>query len=180
MATIAFSAQTYAYFTANDRTGGNVIRSGNLEIALLETMIPPGATNPVPYADPIRVMPATAVSKIVAVQNNGTLPAYVRVEVNKAFTLAAEHQGQTGDLSLVSFVPNTADWTERNGFYYYNRPLEPGEETTPLFTEVRFDPSMGNLYKDSLVTFRIYADAIQADYTGDSPLNAVGWPERNP
>ncbi|MBE6634021.1 MAG: hypothetical protein E7620_06740 [Ruminococcaceae bacterium] len=180
VAAIAFTAQTYAYFTADGGTGESVIKAGNLEITLLEFMIPPGGTEPVPYRDPIRVMPATGVSKIVSVKNNGTLPAYVRLEVNKDITLSAAGQGETGDPSLIYFLPNTADWTESNGFYYYNRSLAPGEETTPLFTEVRFDPSMGNLYKDSLVTFRIYADAIQADYTGSSPMNAVGWPERNP
>ena len=178
IACIVFSAQTYAYFTAGSDASGSTIQSGNVRIALLETMLPAGGGSPVPYTDPIRVMPATTVSKIVSVRNDGSLPIYVRVEVNLDFLLCDSNLGEATDPSLIGYTPNTEYWTEKNGFYYYNVPLEPGQETQPLFTEVRFDAAMGNVYKDSQVAFRIDADAIQANYTGNSPLTAVGWPER--
>lgn len=178
VAAVAFSTQTYAFFTSNAESRGGVIKAGTVNISLLETMIPAGGGAAVPFTAPLRIMPATTASKIVSVRNNGTLSVYVRLEVNREILLSAANLGETTDPTLVGFTPNTAYWTEQDGFYYYNYPLEPGQETQPLFTEVQFDPAMGNLYKDSQVVFRIDADAIQADYTGASPLTAVGWPER--
>lgn len=177
IAAIAFSAQTYAFFSESETGERGAISPGNVAVSLLETAIPAGGGAPVVYEDPVCVMPGTEVSKIVSVRNEGTLPVYIRVKIEKEFLLSAGNAGGATDPALVSYNLNTAAWTERNGYYYYNQELEPGEEATPLFTVVRFDPNMGNLYKESQLKLHIYADATQADFNGASPLEADGWPE---
>lgn len=91
---------TVSYFTAED-TAVNVITAGNIRIELLETTIPEGG-EPVPFEDVIGVMPGTEVSKIVEVRNVGDKTAYVRIQLEKALTLAEVYEGEI-DLSLISF-----------------------------------------------------------------------------
>ena len=178
IAAIAFSAQTYAFFSESESGENSAIAAGHVAVSLLETAIPPEGGAPVVYVDPVCVMPGTEVSKIVSVRNEGTLPVYIRIKVEKEFLLSAVNEGSPTDPAMVSYNLNTVAWTEKNGYYYYNQELEPGEEAEPLFTVVRFDPHMGNLYKESQLKLHIYADATQADFNGASPFEADGWPER--
>lgn len=161
---------TLAYFTANE-TARNVIRSGNIRIELIETDAEGN-----PFKDAIGVMPGTEVDKIVTVQNTADNPCWVRIGVQKVITLA---EGKTGeaDTSLVGLDFNEEDWTEKDGFYYYNRELEPGETTEPLFTKVTFAAAMDNLYKGCTANVTVGAQAVQTANNGSSVFEANGWPE---
>lgn len=165
-----------AYFTA-EGTATNVITAGNLHIALKETAIPAAGGDPVPFADPVGVMPGQSVSKIVQIENTGESAAYVRVAVETAIQLADGKQGEV-DLGLVTMDIDTEKWVARDGFYYYADALKPGETSAPLFTAVTFAPEMDNLYQESTATVRILAYATQAAHNGDSALDAAGWPEK--
>jgi hypothetical protein len=96
--------------------------------------------------------------------------------VETAITLA---EGVTGevDTALVSFTVDTEHWTLRDGFYYYEQPLQAGEVTAPLFTQVVFAENMGNQYQDSTATLTIQAQATQVDHNGETIWEAAGWPE---
>ena len=166
---------TVSYFTAED-TAINVITAGNIEIELLETTIPEGGGEPVPFEDVIGVMPGTEVSKIVEVKNVGDKTAYVRIQLEKALTLAEGYEGEI-DLSLISFNIDTESWTEKDGYYYYNLPLEAGETTKPLFTVVTFSNEMSDIYQNSKAEITVNVDAVQADNNGNSVSEAVGWSE---
>ena len=164
-----------AYFTAED-TATNVITTGTVRIELVETMLPEQGGEPVPFEDQMDVMPGCEVSKIVEVKNTGSQPAYVRLRVTKEIKLSGQSEGEA-DLSLVTFDLNSQDWEERDGFYYYREPLQPGQTTQPLFTAVSFSESMGNLYQDSIAVVQVKAYATQTANNGETVFDAAGWPE---
>jgi hypothetical protein len=173
---IIFSAQTVAYFSIDKSSDLNVIQSGNLEIELIEMKDENGTE--VLYTDPVSVMPATSVSKIVSVRNTGSLPIYVRISVE---TLINKEENSLPDQwrSLISCNYNTEYWTYSDGYFYYNFILEPQNVTSPLFDSVSFSPAMGNQFMNSEIKLTVTSQATQANYGATSPLNAAGWPAGN-
>lgn len=165
---------TAAYFTA-DGTATNVITTGSVSITLDETAVDEtGAVSA--FKDVAGVMPGAQISKIVTVTNTGTSPVWVRVGVEKRIELAPGVNG-TPDTGLVTMDLNTADWTlGSDGYYYYHAALQPDAATTPLFTTVSFDTSMGNMYQGSAAYLDVYAAAVQTAHNGAAATEAVGWP----
>ena len=164
-----------AYFTAEERTH-NVITTGGIAIELLETTGQLDENgNPILFEDVSGVMPGASVAKIVQVKNTGANDAYIRVSVEKAIELAQGVEGEA-NLTLVSLDLNTMNWTEKDGYYYYNGPLAPDASTEPLFTHVTFDTAMGNQYQGSRALVDVKAYAVQSDNNGATALLAQGWP----
>ena len=159
---------TYAYFAA-EKTTYNVITTGYLHMELVET-----TTDGEPWPDDgvKNVMPATAVDKNVTIQNNGSVAFYARISVEGTVTAA---DGEALPFEHISMDWNTTDWIEQDGYYYYARALEAGEETEPLFTQVYFEPTMGNDYMGATVNVDVTAQAVQSANNGDDPLKAQGW-----
>lgn len=159
---------TLAYTTV-EGTATNVITSGGVHIALVET-----TDDGSPFVDVHGVWPGAVESKIVNVTNTGAHAAWIRVAVDVAIDLA---QSGTPDLSLVHLDFNTTDWKEQDGYYYYQHPLAPGETTkAPLFTTVTFDASMDNMYQNSTATVSVQALATQVQNNGETVWEANGWP----
>lgn len=164
---------TLAYFTAED-TAHNVITSGGIDIELQE-WADEEKTEPFPEDGVTGVMPGTEVTKIAEVKNTGTGTAWVRVSVAKSIELSEGKEGET-DLALLILDIDTSKWTEKDGWYYYNEMLQPGETTPPLFTTVSFDENMPNLYQEATAKIDVKAQAVQAANNGDTVLEAAGWP----
>lgn len=165
---------TLAYFTAED-TAHNIITTGNVDIQLLE-WADEGKTQPFPEEGISGVMPNTSVTKIVEVKNTGLGAAWVRVMVMKDIKLAegVDAESTTGVMEI-DF--DTEFWYQSiDGFYYYKTPLEPGETTKPLFTNVTFDPKMGNEYQNATATVTVSAHAVQSANNGEIWSLADGWP----
>lgn len=167
------AAGTLAYYTDIARTH-NVITSGNVNIDLLEWA---DEARTKPFKDKQGVMPGTKVTKIVEVKNTGTGAAFLRLWVEKEVYGADQKPMDTKPVSL-NF--NDTDWTYLEGYYYYNRSLEPGKTTEPLFTTVTFDPLMGNEYQNAAAHVKVTAYAVQSANNGDSPQAAKGWPSDTP
>lgn len=169
------STGTLAYFTAEETTH-NIITSGNVDIALRETMIDPeDATKEITYTDQTGIMPGQKVSKIVRVENVGKGDAWIRVKVEKNITLDASQTG-TVDTNLIKIDFNTDDWTLDDGYYYYNQALAAGEKTEALFEHVTFDKTMDNTYQNCTVKIDVKVQGTQTDHNGSSALDAQGWP----
>lgn len=171
-----------AYFTASE-TAHNVISSGSIAIDLQELTDQVDENgDPLPFEDATGVMPGTEVSKIVQVENTGDNAVWVRIAVEKAIDLVLPEGAEPvePDLALIALDLNTADWTEQDGYYYYNKPLNLGETTVPLFTTVTFDAAMGNAYQNSTATVSVRADAVQTANNGAAVLEAAGWPAAVP
>lgn len=165
---------TLAYFTASD-TARNVITAGSVEIQLNEmSRLETGEL--VPFENQRGVMPGQQISKIVTVENTGDNAAFVRLVLSTDIFLNKDHQ-EKADSTLINLDLNTTDWTQKDGVFYYNNPLAPGEETEPLFTTVTFSKDMGNLYQNSTAMIEVVAQAAQVANNGNSAMTAAGWPE---
>ena len=167
IATLA--AGTLAYFTSEGKAH-NVITTGGVEITVQEWA---DEEKTKPFEDLTGVMPNTTVTKIAEIKNTGASDAWVRVKVEKNIKLQGEGAPDTG---LVELTLNTADWTEKDGYYYYTKVLKPGEVTAPIFTAVTFKPDMGNEYQNATATVDVSAQAVQTANNGTSALTASGWP----
>lgn len=171
---------TLAYFTASD-TARNVITSGGIDVEIVEQQLSDGVLTPYP-SEPIPVMPATTVSKIVSVRNleqTAWIRAQYTVTVYDAdgnvMPIPAEEL-QT----VIGINPDTAGWTLKDGWWYCNTAVESGAMTAPLFREVAFSgPDMDNKYQGSTVVIDIDAQAVQYANNGTTVMEALGWPEEN-
>ena len=167
IATLA--AGTLAYFTSEGKAH-NVITTGGVEIAVQEWADEDKQT---PFEDLEGIMPGMTVTKIAEIKNTGASDAWIRVKVEKSIKLQGDGTPDTG---LVELALNTADWTEKDGYYYYTKVLKPGEVTAPIFTAVTFKPDMGNEYQNATATVDVSAQAVQTANNGTSALTASGWP----
>ena len=168
IATLA--AGTLAYFTSEGKAH-NVITTGGVKIAVQEWA---DENKQTPFENLEGIMPGMTVTKIAEIKNTGASDAWVRVKVEKSIKLKGEGTPDTG---LVELALNTADWTEKDGYYYYTKALKPGEVTVPVFTSVTFNATMGNEYQNATATVNVFAQAVQNANNGDTVMDAKGWPK---
>ena len=180
---IIFSVQTVAYFTDGANAEMNLIKTGFLDIKVVESTLADESNATMSYPEtPINIMPSSRVSKIVTVYNMGNIDAWIRVKIDKTVTSMDSGEALNVDTDLFICDYNTDDWTYSDGYWYYNTPLEAGEITTPLFRNVTFAAEMDNRYANSTITFAITFEAVQKNSNGASALEAFwseGAPETN-
>ncbi len=165
---------TLAFYTAEERTH-NVITTGDVDIELHE-WADEDETVEFPEDGVSGVTPGTKVTKIVEVENTGNSPAWVRIILDVKALSSDGTTALSADQFELDF--DTEHWTKGDdGYWYYNRALEPGETTEPLFTGVTFADSMGDDYQGSKITIGVAAQAVQTANNGDTVLEAAGWPE---
>ncbi len=184
IAAATISSATIAYFSYEDKAD-NVIISGEIKIELIEKH---GDVD-FPAEGVKGILPGTTVSKIVSVKNTGTAAAWVRVKVTgiikdeagNPLPLETVHEGRPVPIMDIDF--NTTDWTYKDGYYYYNKPLPVDTEesvTTALFKNVHFNKLMDNRYKNSTANIEVAAQAVQSDNNpipeGGSVTDVKGWP----
>ena len=165
-----------AYFTAEGRAR-NVITTGSVEIKLNEWS---DENKTKPFENLEGVMPGMTVTKIAEIKNTGKSDAWIRVKIEKTIELKREGTPETG---LVELGLNTTEWTEKDGYYYYNKALKPGETTEPIFTNVTFKATMGNEYQNATAKVDVYAQAVQTannPATGGDVTTVKGWPASEP
>ena len=171
------ASTTLAYFT-DVGTTRNVITTGGIKIALVEQQLV--GNQLVDYPDePIPVMPGQTVSKIVSVKGVDQ-PAWIRMRFDVTFY---DKNGKVMEVTatelekLVLIATDGENWTFRDGWWYCNQAVTPGESTKPLFESVEFAKNMGNRYQESTVHVDVTAQAVQQANNGSTVLEAVGWPE---
>jgi len=170
---------TYAWFNEAE-TAHNVITTGKVDIELVEEASTENGM--VPFEDVDGIMPTMTASKIVTVDNVGVGSAWVRIAVMKDIQLADGVEGEI-DTDLIKLDIDTENWIEQEDdgvvYYYYAKQLAPGESTSPLFTTVTFDETMGNMYQNSKAFIDVRAEAVQVANNAETGtvLDAAGWPE---
>ena len=155
-----------AYFSfLGDAT--NVITSGEIECKIIEKM----GDSDFP-SEGVFVIPGSIISKKVSVKNIGENPFWLRVKLKNAINDAAL------SADILELDINSTDWLDgKDGYYYYNKPLEPGCETEKLFTQVKIAGSADNRYFGKTIKLTVCAYAVQSEYNdASSPLNVAGWP----
>lgn len=100
----------------------------------------------------------------IVVENTGTIPAYIRVAV--VANTVDENGNITGSTDVSSLL-NGSDWTPVNGYYYYNKIVEP--EAPNNFTS---DMLNGTIKLDG-VQVTVLAQAIQAHGVNSAGKSAV-------
>lgn len=172
------ASTTIAYFTDTD-IARNVITSSGIDIHIVEQQLVDGKLVNYP-GEPIPVMPATTVSKIVSVQSSEQA-AWVRM--NYTLTVydaeGKEMEIPVEELAKVIVIDtDTSNWTLKDGWWYYNTAIKSGEMTKPLFEEVVFSgPDMDNKYQNCTVMIDVNAQAVQTVNNGETVWEALGWPE---
>ncbi len=133
---------TAAYLADGDRAE-NVLSIGGVRTTIEEeTDIPPEIT------------PGDTFQKEVRIRNTGPNTCFARVKV-----LFSD-----SDMEEICAVDwNTEEWvySSSDGFYYYDRPLEPGDVTEALMTAVTVSEAAE---EDKIVDFSIfvYQESVQA------------------
>ncbi len=165
------AAGSVAYFTAEE-TAYNVISTGVLDIELHEET---DEGRPFPAEGIKNAVPGDVVGKEVTVENTGTVDTYVRIAVETKMT-AEDGTELSTDVLKMDF--DTKNWTEKDGWFYYNVALKPGEETPALFTAVTFDSAMGNEYMSATAQVNVNVQAVQSrNNDAGGVLGATGWPQ---
>ena len=198
--TVAVSG-TLAYFT-DTGTAHNVITTGGVDVEIVE------------YSDNAKieegqmpdsfknVMPGTAVSKVVQVENIGGTDAWIRVKVEPVITLNDGTKIAYPDerINVIDIDFNiddeNSDWLKYGDYYYYKNVMQYDAEniannlTEPLFEEVSFDKQMGNEYQNCRVEIKIISQATQfknndprptgvTELTAELAAQINGWPADN-
>lgn len=169
---------TLAYRTVAD-TARNVITSNGIGVELVEQQLVGDTLVAYPNED-IPVMPTAQISKIVSAKNNEA-PAWIRM----AYTMTVKDaNGNTMNISqeelakVILIDANDENWTEKDGWFYYNTAVGTDETTAPLFTQVEFSgPNMDNKYQQTTVKIDVVVQAVQKANNGTTALDAAGWPE---
>ena len=170
---------TYAYFTASD-TARNVITTSGVKINVVEQQLINGTLQPYP-SQPIPVMPATTVSKIVSAQS---IEQAAWVRMNYTLTVydadGKKMEIPADELAKVIVIESdTTNWTLKDGWWYCITAVKGGEMTKPLFEEVAFSgPDMDNKYQGCTVVIDVIAQAVQKANNGATVWEALGWPAK--
>lgn len=170
------AGSTLAVFTA-DATAHNVITTGGVKIALQEWA---DEEETKPFQNLNGIMPGSSAVKIVKVKNTGKSDAWVRIKITKVISLDTSLNLDPDfkpNTDLISLDFNSTDWTLKDGYYYYNAVLKPGEVTEPIFKKVTLDKSIGNEFQNAEIAVDITAHAVQAANNGTAATAAVGWPD---
>ena len=164
---------TFAFFSAQ-KTTTNVISTGTVDLELYETdgQKEYWGENGMTITG---VMPDTDVTKNVFIYNKGSADLYARVRATVTVTGA---DGKTLSPQYVSYAPDSKNWTEKNGWYYYNGTMKPGNKTSAalFISSVHIDKNMPNEYQGCTIRVKVEAQAVQSKNNGSSALNAAGWP----
>lgn len=156
---------TLAYFTAQDEAD-NTITLGNVEIKIHEK-----DAQGFDWVDQEDVMPGTKVDKVVTVENTGSSPVWVRVQL----TPSLDPDDITGWENLITVTTVSTGWTLNGGYYYYDSELAPGATTSAVVSAVDFDPTMGNDYQGAVYNLNVAAEAVQSENNGSTAVGASGW-----
>ena len=114
----------------------------------------------------IEILPGQELSRIAIVKNIGSEPAWVRISTDPM----AENEN-------FSILDVGTDWTYQDGYWYYNKALEPGQASQALFTGIIFSESINSEMSGEQLALKVNAEGTQTAHNGNSALEAQGWPE---
>lgn len=159
---------TLAYYTTIGKAT-NVVTSGDIQLQIHEKTAD-GSDFP---EEGVYVIPGDIVSKQVSVENVCGHPFYLRVKLVSGSTSEAISAEDCLKMNI-----DTQNWTYQDGFYYFNRILQPGEQTPALFTQVEIVGSrVDQSHSGSTLSLTVNAYAVQSENNpADFPWEAAGWP----
>ena len=162
---------TLAFYSTSGKAE-NVVTSGSITLKIHEKTAD-GSEFP---AEGIYVIPGDIVSKEVTIENVCAHPFYLRLQIISGISGSTLPYEECMELDL-----NLTDWIEKDGYFYYKEPLQPGASTEPIFTEVEIVGSkVDTSYIGSILQLTVSAQAVQTEHNpADAPWDASGWPAPN-
>ncbi len=141
------SSGTQSYLQSKD-SAVNRFTVGNVETEIVEPEFEPSTEPNKPH------------KKVVQIKSTGENPCYVRVRVLPA-----------SNPDKFEFNFDTSNWTrDGNGvesWWYYNKILQPGETTEPLFTTYTITEDLSNEPADNLQIY-VYEESTQSEGYDDA------------
>ena len=164
----ALTQPSLAYYTTVGKAT-NVVTSGDIQLQINEKTAD-GSDFP---KEGVYVIPGDIVSKQVSVGNICSHPFYLRVKL-----VSGSDSSDLLPEDCLKLDIDTQNWTYDGGYYYYNRVLQPGETTAPLFTQVEIVGSkVGKENIGSTLSITVNAYAVQSENNpAEYPWDAAGWP----
>ena len=151
---------TVAFFTYSG-TSHNVITMGTVKITLSQD----GQSG---------IMPDTTIHNVASITNIGTGEMWLRVKSH----LQSPNAGLPVE-DIVVLYPGD-NWIYEDGYYYYNKSLQPGEAADCLYPRIYFRKEMGNEFKRSEIHLVVTAEAVQTIHNpvpdGGDVSDVKGWP----
>lgn len=157
-----------AYYTTIAKAT-NVVTSGDIRLKIHEKTAD-GSDFP---TEGIFIVPGDIVSKQVSIENVCSHPFFLRVRLVSSSTNESLDPEECLKMNI-----DTKNWTAKDGFYYYNAILQPGQTTPPLFTQVEIVGSkVDQNHIGSSLHLTVKAFAVQSEHnTTGHPWDASGWP----
>lgn len=146
---------TYAYLVSADDTVNEFTVGENI-IEVTEDK----------YTPPDELKPGITFDKNPCVKNTGNLPCYVRMRADFSDSTAKDF------CELIGLDETNWEYDVNDGYYYYNKLLDPNDSTTELFTQVHIKETKedGTDYTaEDMIDFDIliYAESCRDDGSGN-------------
>jgi len=139
-----------------------------------------------PTEDDMKVIPGSTVQKRVTAENLGDYAIWLRIKPKPTINsvdgqiLPDAIEDKDGvPVPLVTFhFSESEKWSQgEDGYWYYAKPLDPNMATDPFLYDVSFSHDLNRAeYLSSHVAVVVEAHAVQAQNTGTSAEDAIGWP----
>ena len=105
------------------------------------------------YTPPLTMQKGISFTKEPYAENVGSVDCYVRVKSVVSSSLVEEYL--TIDYNETDYTYNNED-----GYWYYNSVLQPGENTSPLFTTITVSADADDIVLDGFDIY-VYAESVQ-------------------
>ena len=164
------SQDTLAYYSVIGKAT-NVVTSGEISLMIHETT-DQGTEFP---TEGVYIIPGDVVSKRVSIENICSHPFYLRVKIVTGIDSQVLSSEDCFALNI-----DTEHWDYVDGWYYYDSVVEPGDETSYVFSEVEIVGSkVDNSYIGKTLSLSVIAQAVQSEHnslTDGLVSTASGWP----
>lgn len=166
---VASALATFAFITRKT-DAESIITFGNLKLKLHLYEILDDKKTEVKPDDEISILKMNDLSRILSVENVGNHPMYVRVSL-KTYTLEKK------EIDNVISINAKGNWVYQDGYYYYNKVLNPQDVTSELMDKIEFNTDIINSeYSGKTISLKIEVEAVQSEHNSDNVLDALGWP----
>lgn len=158
----------YAAFSTEKETT-NVVNMGNVNINIVDI-----------YTRNDDVKPGDTVLKNVYVKNTGKYDAYVRLKADKVWTENGDKRDDLDASQIILNFSNPKDWIDGgDGYYYYQKMLAPGEETSHFIDSFTIPSNIdSSKYLGKEGNIIVSAEAVQYKYfepEKDANANINSW-----
>ena len=166
-----FSQGSLAYYAATG-TATNVVTSGEIKLMIHEKT---DQGNDFPK-EGVYVVPGDIVSKKVSIENICAHPFYLRVRILYDINSQVLPASDCFKLNI-----NEQYWEYKDGWYYYQGIVEPGQTTPEVFSHVEIVGSkVDNTYIGKTLTLTVDAQGVQSENNpvkGNDYDQLSGWPK---